>query len=251
MISLRIIATPAAPGCVPYEAMSATLALLIAAGVLVAALSISLSWRTASQAGHALRTLRLLHAASTPLRASGLGLVDSDAAVACATGLLEPRLFLSRGLWRRLDLTELKIVLRHERAHLTRHDHHMRLVAAVVSLGHWPKVAKRLFGELVLAQEQACDRVAAKYYGVLRTAETVLKVERMGRDRVAAATTSMAFADAPVEARIEALLEPHFRSSMASAALLIGATVMAAAGVALGIEPLHHAVETLVVQTHG
>ncbi|MEQ8233374.1 MAG: M56 family metallopeptidase [Gammaproteobacteria bacterium] len=198
-----------AVGCEPHAAMSTTLALMIATGVVVAMLFVSLAWRTASQAVPALRALRLLHAASTPIRASGLGLVDSDAAVACATGLLKPRLFLSRGLWRRLDLTELKVVLRHERAHLARHDHHVRLLAAVISLGHWPDVARRLFGELVLAQEQACDRVAARYYGALRTAETVLKVERMSRGSARAATMSTAFADAPVVARIQALLEPH------------------------------------------
>lgn len=106
--------------------------------------------------------------------------LDTDAIVACCTGLLWPGVVISRGLKDRIDPGQLDIVVRHELAHACRFDNLFRLVASWATLP-WPESGRhRLLAELELASEQACDdHVAASIQSRSRVAVALRTVARL------------------------------------------------------------------------
>ena len=125
--------------------------------------------------------------------------------VAVSAGLLRSETYVSDGLVRSLSAQHLDVVKAHETAHADRRDGLLRLLGHVFSIGHLPWTLPVLMHELELAQEQACDAVAAKTHGAIRTAETLLAVERLkqalGHETPDAC---MAFGGADVELRARA-----------------------------------------------
>lgn len=224
----------------PNPALSALGAGLLAGGLLWLAMT------AAARVRMTVRTTNLLNLAARNVGNSDVGILGTDDTVACVIGILRPRVFLSRGLWRRLSVGERKIVLRHERAHLSRRDYPVRQLATMLALGHARGTVKRLLDELILAQEQACDRAAARFYGTLRTAETLLKVARFRRKRLQVAGAFAGFLDASVAARVHALLDPAFLPATRCVASLCCVIVVAAAALLGSTELLHHTAETIV-----
>lgn len=200
----------------------------------------------ASQLRMTLRTTNLLNLAVRKGGRAEIGILNTDDTVACVIGVLRPRIFLSRGLWRGLNISERKIVLRHERSHLSRRDYPVRQLATLLAIGHGRETFKQLLDELMLAQEQVCDRAAAHFYGTLRTAETLIKVQRLRRARATFNEGCAGFLDGSVTARIHALLEPSFFPTTRCAAGLCGAIGVAAIALVAVTEPLHHLAETIV-----
>lgn len=237
--------------CVPHSPAVSTLALSVTAGGVLTAGSLWMASTLGVGIARTSRGVRLLRRASGPRSGATEHVLDTDALVALASGLIRSRLFLSRGLLARLDAREVDIVRVHEKAHARRFDNLQRLLAPVFALGHLPTSVRALRGELVLAQEQACDRAAADCFGAVETAETLLKVERLRGGLPARPCWGAAFVDAPVTARVKALVAPDFAPARRSVAWFGSSLLAAAAGVLIAAEPLHHEIETLILALQG
>ena len=234
-----------AQGCIAHPPLSAPghlVALAVAVAAVAAIVVIGACLLSLRRAGTA---QRMLTAASHTADASDTRILSTDKAVALACGVFRPMVFISRGLRASLTEDELEIVTRHEHAHVSRFDTLSRMVAASVSLiGHAPRSRQCLQAELVLAQEQACDQAAAEAFGPIRAAETLLKVERLQAGQVEAQAFAAAYVDAPITARVRALVEPRFLSAGRSTIVLAVMALVGVLGVLLGSEPLHHEIET-------
>lgn len=135
--------------------------------------------------------------------------LDTDTPVAVACGVGCGHVLLSRGLVDALPPDQLRVVLAHERAHLTHADVRWRLVARILSVFHFPATRARLLDALVLASEQRCDRVAAAEVGSrVLVAETLLAVERLYGRRAPLGTPAFAaaFGTDFLQERVQALL---------------------------------------------
>lgn len=171
--------------------------------------------------------------------------LDTDAPVAVACGVGCGHILLSSGLVDALPADQLRVVLAHERAHLTHADVRWRLAARILSALHFPGTRTRLLQAFVLASEQRCDRVAAAEVGSrVLVAETLLAVERLYARR--APVTMHAFAAAFgtdfLHERVQALLSsrPDARTPVGTAlAVGVATLLVASAGT------VHHFTEFL------
>lgn len=189
---------------------------------------------------------RLLRAAST--REGDTFVLTTDDVVAVSGGIFKPAPFVSRGLRQHLSDLQYAIVRAHEAAHGERGDNLVRIIAAAFSVGHWPGAARALQAELALAQEQACDRAAARAFGAIETAETLLAVEKLQRSmRAPPACYCPAYLDTAIEARTRALLSPSFMPSQRAVVTVFAATLIALLITTVSAEPLHHEIETLIL----
>jgi len=161
--------------------------------------------------------LRLARRSRTP----GWRVLETDAPLACCSGVFRPEVLISEGLLRRLAPADLEIVLAHERAHADRLDNLWLCLAWVGTLA-WPRSPRRQFLH-ALAQdcEQACDRVAARARGARCVARVIRRVEVMRMSTGAAPVRSLAFRSGESAARIAALLQPCNGASVAPAVLLL------------------------------
>lgn len=190
---------------------------------------------------------RLLNAASSS-RHGRVWHLSTHRIIAASAGLLRPRIFLSEGLLIQLDRSDVDIVIAHERAHGRRRDSLVRLLASVFSVGHLPHMKVRLMAELDLAQEQICDWAAAKEFGAVRTAETLLKVERLrqafGSENLPLCT---AFFQSDIEARTRALIAPNFQMTHPVLAVFCALLTLGALVLPLAVQPVHHGIESLFI----
>ncbi len=158
-------------------------------------------------------------------------LIACAAPVALCHGLRWPRILLSTGAVRGLSMTEVEAILRHEYAHVRRHDP-LRLVVARALAAALPAVP--LLGELAAtlpaAQELAADRAVLNVLGAEALAGALLKVGDASSSVRGPLVAVGAFGDAALaNARIGQLLgEPVPRLSPAPRTLL-------AAGASLGV----------------
>lgn len=240
-----------AADCVPHAPATPTPVLSLFAGGLLTAVLIWVSLMVGAGFVRTARSLRLLRQASERHGGAAERVLGTDSPVALASGLLRSQLFLSRGLLLHLDASELAIVRAHEESHARRFDNLTRLLASALSLGHTRGSVRALRQELVLAQEQACDRIAADRFGAIETAETLLKVERLMDTWSAETCRGAAFVDAPVTARVKALVVPNFAPLKRNAAWFAATLLAASTGIFLVAEPLHHEVETLILILQG
>jgi len=180
--------------------------------------------------------------------ARDLLVVDMGAPLALTAGLIDPRIFLSRGLLDALSPAELAAVLAHEQAHRRRRDAVRQLAAEVLSRLHLPPIRRRLLADLSLASERACDEEAVLASNDrLCVAGTLLKVARLNtthRLSMDALLPTMIGAD--LEARIEALLQPAAEPRVAPWSLLIPAAGVTLAFGGLYSDRLHHGVESVL-----
>lgn len=161
-------------GCtthVPTLRADASLAVLLVFGIAASSAVIARS------AAHGLRrSVRLSRALERLLPGKGrthvghrvdapVEIIDGDERFAYCTGLIKPRVVVSRGLLDALPPLERQVVLAHERAHAVRHDN-LRGLAAGIAL--WPaprRIKHGLLRDLARAAELACDRRAAERVG--------------------------------------------------------------------------------------
>jgi Zn-dependent protease with chaperone function len=178
--------------------------------------------------------------------ALGANVLPTGAPLCILAGVFRPILFLSRGLLAAIAPEQLVVILHHERAHASRRDILLRLVARVGSVFMWPSVRASLLAALELAAEQSCDEVAAARVGDrLQVAEAILRVERLLQQSTPALSPlAVAFGGDTVPQRVAALLEAPRRSgsfvllSIAFACLLCGVLSISV--------PLHHLTESLL-----
>lgn len=174
-----------------------------------------------------------------------IGWVRCALPLALTVGLLRPRVIVSDALRERLPENLLEAVIAHERAHQRRRDVAKRAIASVLARLHVPTLRRLLLEDLVDATELAADAEAARAVGSsLCVADAILAVQHLSVDaRPNQLALALAFGEASVGSRIEALLAPAFASRRRHRlAWLVGAALITA----VFALPLHHAVETLL-----
>lgn len=166
-----------------------------------------------------------------------------------ATGLLRRRIMLSSDLAEQLSPEELRSVLAHEDAHLSRRDPLASLMLAVAGLVVPPPFVASLRRAYRQATEEACDASAAAQVGdAAAVAATLVKVAGLQRGTAAAGVVAAPFGGDGLEARVRALLEdpnPTAARSRGPALALVAAGGFALAALSRA-EWLHHATETLL-----
>ncbi|MEY4578532.1 MAG: hypothetical protein RL701_3235 [Pseudomonadota bacterium] len=193
------------------------------------------------------RVLRTLADMGTRYDLRNMTVIETTAPFCLAAGVLKPRVLISRGLLKSLDIRDQTIVLEHEHAHVQRRD---ALIAAVVrafSSLQLPDVARWIQRELEIAAEQACDeRAALAVDDRIAVAEAILSVEHMLQSEASRelGIVALAFGESAVSRRVESLLrEPVAPLSLRP--LGIAATFVLVGLVAVS-ENLHHVTESLL-----
>lgn len=192
------------------------------------------------------RALDSLARLATPDQEEQVLFLEADSHVAFVAGLLRPRIFMGRALWEQLSAPQRAWVLAHERAHVRRRDNLRRAMATLLSCFHLPRARRQLLEELELSCEQACDAdITTNTQERLLLAQTLLHLGRlMSQPPTQVAATFGATDHLP--ARVHALLRDDQAPAATSVSLKLWRAAASLAVVALLINPLHHATETLL-----
>lgn len=169
--------------------------------------------------------------------------IATDEPLCFTAGLVAPRILVSTGLARGLDVVCLEAALAHERAHVRRKDPLRKLIAHVLGALHLPGARRGLLRALDLACEQACDEDAARAIDDrLEVARALVVIAR--RVERAFATPRVLGSDAAVtqvEARVTALLgDPIPEAAPSRAWAFAGVLAIPLAFL------LHHSIESLL-----
>jgi beta-lactamase regulating signal transducer with metallopeptidase domain len=193
-------------------------------------------------------TRGLADLASTSAVRGAVRIVESERAFAFVAGFAHPAIYVSSRAWSALTEIEREALLAHERAHVTHGD----LWARVVIEG-FLVLASPLVGELVRttwrsASERLCDVEAVN---AVRDAPAVASAMVALCRLNTARPPALGFTPAPHELadRVQAILngEPSgVRSAMLLERMLTAGGLAIIVAVALAVEPLHHALETLL-----
>ena len=141
-------------------------------------------------------------------RPSSLGddiaILEQQEPIAVSVWVVQPRILLSTGLLNAVCPQTLRVVLAHERAHVSRRDMGWaqldRLVGSLL-----PRVVRReLLESLSLACEQACDAVAARSEGNVQVAAALTRIARLG---ACAPAICLSVVTSSLEARVLRLLD--------------------------------------------
>jgi len=192
------------------------------------------------------REKRLANALVATSRRSSFGadirLLDQRSPFALTVGWLEPTILLSVGLVEGVSPDTLRAVIAHERAHARRRDTWKALADRIVSAILPVRVARRLLGEVSLAREQACDRLAAEEVeSPIAVARALTEVARL---KMAIPSFGVSIAGHDLRGRIRFLLDSAARPPKRCGLLRPIVTIL---GLALaGAGPVHLVVEHLI-----
>ncbi|MGH7823083.1 MAG: M48 family metalloprotease, partial [Candidatus Binatia bacterium] len=190
----------AEPGAKP-GAFALLVAAVAVGGVLLGAASVArAAWKAA-------RLRRAFDRVATdgPDGARVLPIEEPEAFV---LGVLRPTVYVSRGLLREAQPSDLRSVLVHESAHVRRRDPLRRIVASVGLVFHAPGVAALIGKRLARAQEMSADAEAARAGSDPGdTAAALVRFARMRGAAAIAAASGPALLGDDLEARVRALLE--------------------------------------------
>ena len=133
-----------------------------------------------------------------------IAILEQVEPIAVSVGVLRPKILLSSGLLNSVCPQTLRVILAHERAHVSRRDMGWaqldRLMGSLL-----PGVVRReLLESLSLACEQACDAVAARSEGNVHVAAALTRIARLG---VCAPAVGLSVAASSLEARVLHLLD--------------------------------------------
>jgi hypothetical protein len=175
---------------------------------------------------------------------AGVRVVPLAEPQAFVVGMMNPTVYVTRGLLAREHSPHLAAVLAHERAHVLRSDPLKRLLCQIGLIFHLPGVARWLEGQLAMAQEMAADADAADRVG---SGERVARaLVHLTRARRRLPPLVLAFGTGDLESRVRRLLlsprEYDFPRPLAIVAVGIAAVVL----VALSADRVHHGVEMLL-----
>jgi len=183
---------------------------------------------------------RLAHA--LPDTGSELSVIDTAQPQAFAVPGRPGRIVVTTGLLRRLDATERRAVLAHERAHLD-HHHHLHHSAA-----HLSAAVNPLLGRLPAAVERSCERWADEDAAHMCRRDTV--ADALTRAAIStpppSATAVLAAAATDVADRVRALRAPAPRLAVWRLALPLGLLTATTIAVAVAM----HDTESLFELAH-
>ena len=162
-------------------------------------------------------------------------------------GWLKNSIFITEGLLKHVERSDVDIILEHEQEHARRKDN-LRLLASKILVLIVPRfLSRRFIDDLQLYTEAACDLSTARKHGALNVAETLLRIQRLSPRcfNFFSKTLVTAFNGSEVEERILLLLEDRtaaragrFRPILYGGGMLLLALLL--------VDPIHHAVEWLL-----
>lgn len=156
-------------------------------------------------------------------------------------------IFITEGLLRQCNAEDVDIILGHEREHVRRKDN-LRLLAGKLLMLIMPSfLAKKMWEDLQLFTEAACDFSTAEKHGALNVAETLLRIERLSPQKFCFFSKTMvsAFTGSEVEGRVMMLLEGKTAAKSRRFRPVLYLIVLLVLSVLL-VDPLHHGVEWLL-----
>ena len=177
----------------------------------------------------------------------GYRLLDDPQPFVFTLGWWRNLIYITRGLLEECSAEELAIILAHEQAHVRRRDN-VRLLLARLFLLPLPRpLRKRLFADLHLLIESACDFDAARLHGSTEVAAALLHVQKLvpARRQIQTYSIASAFTGAEVAQRIHALLEAPSASRWQQVGLQLSVLTLILMSFGL-VDPLHHGIELLI-----
>lgn len=228
--------------CAPHVPSTSTSTLAWGGFALAVLATLSLTAHFAIGLWRGVRMGRQFAALSS--RQPGYRLLDAIEPAVFTLGWWRPRVYVSRGLLANCSNEELAVILAHEQAHRRRRDN-LRLLLGRVCTLVLPSVWRRpVVHDLHLLCEQSCDFAAAKRYGSLSVAQTLVQVGRVLR-RSMAPLQGISFDGSDLQHRVHALLREDSRRLLTRWQIAILA-VAACLAVLLAVEPLHHGAEWMI-----
>jgi beta-lactamase regulating signal transducer with metallopeptidase domain len=208
--------------------------LCLTAGILGAAVCAAAIYRTVIALVRSSRYLRSCAAFESRIAGESVWIVQRSACVALA-GIINPRVLISEGALRLLSADQLRIALRHERAHRESRDNFKRLLM-LLAPSIFPN-SRRLQQEWAKCAEWAADDQAAQGDPVQSAtlAEALVSIARLQTGiGVPTLIASLVDANENLSLRIDRLLESPVYSrnsrsgaiALATLALLIGAIAL-------------------------
>ncbi len=162
--------------------------------------------------------------------------VDAPAPLLALTGLLRPRLVMSRSVASALSARQLRAALRHEEAHRASHDNLKRLMLMLSPglLPGWHGFRTLERGWFRFTEWAADDEaVAGNPRRSLSLAAALVRIARLGGTPAPSALSASFLADGrDLSARVDRLLRPAMAAPANSAGPMVGASVAACLAIA-------------------
>lgn len=159
-------------------------------------------------------------------------------------GVLQPTLFVTKGLLAPEHREHMRPVLAHERAHLARGDAWKHLVARLGLGFHWPGIARVIDRRLSRANEMAADDAAALAVGSRSRVARALVA--LARHQLRVPNAALGFGRSEIELRVRALLDSRPLRSGPSRKTLVLLTGLGLVAVGCSAGEIHHGVEQLL-----
>lgn len=162
-------------------------------------------------------------------------------------GWWQNRVFITEGLLRQCSDNDIDIILRHENAHMARHDN-LRLLLARMFLFVLPeKLNEQLYADLHFLTESACDYAAAEEYGTLNVADALLRIQKLVPKQFDYRNQQFlsAFTGSEVELRIRSLASGANQFKDIQFGQTAFVLILILASFAL-VDPMHHGIEWLL-----
>ena len=141
-------------------------------------------------------------------------IIESDKIIACSMGLAQGEIILSSSLLKNLSEQEVQIILTHEQNHISQKHSLKLLFASLFNLFYLKAISARLISDIILANEQSSDNVAASQSGHdrLLVAKTILKVQKLLGDNKSNMQLISNFSNDHIERRIRYLADLNCHS---------------------------------------
>ncbi len=218
---------------------------LVSAAFAVLAIRLSLFAGALLRGGRAVARLRSASVAIGDVR-----LVESDQPFCFVAGLRRPEIYASSAAWRGIVGIEREAMIAHERAHVRHRDLAWRAAIEVLCAFGAPLTSSSIVARWDHATERLRDREAADAVDSPESvAGAMVRMCRLGTSAIPAGATSFAPKPAAIVDRVESLLTESPRGDRAAAVvttLWVAVVVTMVASVAVHVEPLHHALESLL-----
>ena len=204
--------------------------------------------RTGIRTLHQRKQYQQLKLLSSPdVTKQGLNWLPTEQSFACTAGLINPQVFVARGLAKQLSPEQLGIVLVHEQAHI-RHLDNQSLSLMNLACSLYPaKIAQPMMNCFALATEQLADAAAARSVSATEVAMTLVKVTRLNRSSAPEDCPAFLTEIEPhsLQIRVNQLLNPVSASNWLNAGLLTS-LLLIILGAVSSVDSLHHGVEWML-----
>ena len=197
-------------------------------------------WITAS---HSFRCKRGAQLAQNSTTGAQIVVMDSESSLVALTGMIRPKIVISRAVFGALSSDELDAAVEHERAHSKSHDNFKRLLLALApEIFPFSRAFRALERSWARYREWAADdeSVGGDSRRSLALASALVRVARMGTAPVPPLASSLHDANDELSARVERLLGAKKRVETVQRRNVMFATAAAAIAtgcLALALQP--------------